>query len=169
MNNLRSQHEIEVFSAVIKYAGIETEFLWEISSKPITNSSLQDITWENLQIAERFIHGMIILGFPHLLKETYDNWISINSQSSLLSDLIKNPQVTLISQAEFDTFLENPGYRWSIFYTLTRPGFSLDFSQALIQITAHCPSGPPQYGSLLYLERIGHIWEVKSSYGLYNQ
>ncbi|MBD2516875.1 hypothetical protein H6G93_17990 [Nostoc sp. FACHB-973] len=136
----------------------------------ITKTSLKpDISWENLRIPETFIHGMRIVGFPNLQKETYDNWISINNQPSLLTPFITNTQITLVSEKESDKILNDYDYRWSIIYTLTRPGLSVDFSQALIQITAHCPAGPPQYGSLLYLEITGEEWEVKSSYGLYNQ
>jgi hypothetical protein len=169
MNNLRSQHETEVFSTVIKYASMEGEFLWAMSNPVINNSYYMDIRWENLRMPEKIIFGMKIVGFPDLQKETYDNWISINSQSSLLDSLITNPQVTLISQEYWVNFAQQYDYRWYVFYTLTHPGFYQDFSQALIQITAHCPAGPPQYGSLLYLERIKNIWKVKSSYGLYSQ
>ncbi|MBX9259092.1 hypothetical protein H1Q63_35100 [Desmonostoc muscorum CCALA 125] len=136
----------------------------------ITKTSLKpDISWETLRIPETFIHGMRIVGFPNLQKETYDNWISINNQPSLLTPFITNTQITLVSEKESDKILNDYDYRWSIIYTLTRPGLSVDFSQALIQITAHCPAGPPQYGSFLYLEITGEEWEVKSSYGLYNQ
>ncbi|WP_392532760.1 hypothetical protein [Nostoc sp. C117] len=168
---MRSPHEPQIFSTVIKHSKIEGEFLREFSNNyVITKTSLMpDLSWENLRIPEILIHGMKIIGFPNLRKETYDNWISINKESSLLTPLIKNTQVTLISDEECEKVVNNPDYRWSVIYTLTRPGFSEDFSQALIQITAHCPAGPPQYGSLLYLESSGYRWEVKSSYGLYNQ
>ncbi|WP_235116131.1 hypothetical protein [Desmonostoc muscorum] len=168
---MRSQHESQVFSAVIKHSITEGDFLCEMSnSYLITKTSLKpDISWETLRIPETFIHGMRIVGFPNLQKETYDNWISINNQPSLLTPFITNHQITLISQKESDRILNDYDYRWSIIYTLTRPGLSVDFSQALIQITAHCPAGPPQYGSLLYLECTGKQWEVKSSYGLYSQ
>ncbi len=169
--NMRSQHEIQVLSAVIKDAGIEGNFLHEMSNDYlITSTSLvSDLSWENLRLPEKLIHGMKIMGFSNLQKETYDNWLLINHQPSLLTPLITNTHVTLISRKESDQIINNYDNRWSIIYTLTRPGLSVDFSQALIQITAHCPAGPPQYGSLLYLERTGEQWQVKSSYGLYNQ
>ncbi|MFN6538577.1 MAG: hypothetical protein RM021_019810 [Nostoc sp. EkiNYC01] len=168
---MRSQHESQVFSAVIKHSISQEDFLCEMSnSYLITKTSLKpDISWENLRIPEILIDGMRIVGFPNLQKETYDNWISINNQPSLLTPFITNHQITLISDKEYDKILNDYNYRWSIIYTLTRPGLSVNFSQALIQITAHCPAGPPQYGSLLYLEITGEQWEVKSSYGLYNQ
>ncbi|MDZ8187367.1 MAG: hypothetical protein RMX96_21275 [Nostoc sp. ChiSLP02] len=168
---MRSQYEPQVLSAVIKHSMAKGDFLCEMSnSYLITSTSLKpDISWEFLRIPEIFIHGMRIIGFPNLQKETYDNWISINTQPSSLTPLITNAHVTLISEQESNKILNDYNHRWSIIYTLTRPGLPLDFSQALIQITAHCPAGPPQYGNLLYLERTGKQWAVKSSYGLYNQ
>ncbi|MDF5710205.1 MAG: hypothetical protein PUP90_21685 [Nostoc sp. S4] len=168
---MRSQHESQVFSAVIKHSRMEGEFLHEMSSNYLltTTSLIPDISWENLRIPEILIYGMSIKGFPNLQKETYDNWLSINTQPSLLTPLITNPQITLISHKQSDEIVNDYDYRWSVIYTFTRPGLSVDFSQALIQITAHCPAGPPQYGSLLYLERTSEQWQVKSSYGLYNQ
>jgi len=147
------------------------DFLVETSnSYLITSTSLKpDISWEFLRIPEILIHGMSIIGFPNLKKETYDDWISINNQPCLFTPFLTNPQTTLISNEESDRIFNDYNYRWSIIHTLSRPGLSVDFSQALIQITAHCPAGPPQYGSLLYLERTGEQWAVKSSYGLYNQ
>ncbi len=168
---MRSQHESQVFSAVIKHSKMEKDFLHEMSNNYLltTTSLVPNISWENLRIPEMLIHGMKIIGFPNLQKETYDNWISINDQPSFLIPLITNPQITLISNKQSEKIINDYDYRWSVIYTLTRPGLSVDFSQALIQITAHCPAGPPQYGSLLYLERTNEQWEVKSSYGLYNQ
>ncbi|MBD6619625.1 hypothetical protein FNW02_28345 [Komarekiella sp. 'clone 1'] len=166
---MRSQYEPQIFSAVIKYFDVEEEFLCEISNKVIIETSLNQISWENLQIPEIIVSGMKINGFPNLKKETYKNFILSNNQPYLLTPYIKNQQVTLISKEEFVKVLDEPDYRWSIIYGLTRPGFSEDFSQALIQITAHCPAGPSQYGSLLYLERTDEQWKVNSFYGLYNQ
>ncbi|MFN6562095.1 MAG: hypothetical protein RMY28_020200 [Nostoc sp. ChiSLP01] len=168
---MRSPYESQVLSAVIKHSMRKEDFLVEMSnSYLITQTSLKpDISWEFLRIPEIFIHGIRIVGFPNLQKETYNDWISINNQPCLLTQFLTNPQITLISEEESDKILNGYDYRWSIIHTLTRPGLSLDFSQALIQITAHCPAGPPQCGDLLYLERTGEQWAVKSSYGLYNQ
>ncbi|MEA5600154.1 hypothetical protein [Nostoc sp. UHCC 0252] len=168
---MRSQQEPQVFSAVIKYSRMEGEFLREISNNYLTTQTflMPDISWTNLSIPEILIGEMKIIGFPNLRKETYENWILINNQSSLLTPFITNPQVALISQEDWEKLENGTDYNWSIIFTLTRPGFSQDFSQALIQITAHCPAGPPQYGSLLYLEKTAEQWEVELSYGLYNQ
>ncbi|BAY74658.1 hypothetical protein NIES25_10720 [Nostoc linckia NIES-25] len=168
---MRSPSESQVLSAVINHSMKKEDFLVEMSnSYLITKTSLKpDISWEFLRIPEIFIHGMRIVGFANLQKDTYEDWISINNQPCLLTQFLTNPQITLISEEESDKISKGYDYRWSIIYTLTRPGLSLDFSQALIQITAHCPAGPPQCGDLLYLERTGEQWAVKSSYGLYNQ
>ncbi|MBD2612409.1 MAG: hypothetical protein RMY62_000480 [Nostoc sp. ZfuVER08] len=168
---MRSQSESQVLAAVIKHSMRKEDFLVQTSNiYLITQTSLKpDISWEFLRIPEMFIYGMRIVGFPELQKKTYDNWISINNQPCLLTQFLTNPQITLISEKESERILNDYNHRWSIIYTLTRPGLSLDFSQALIQITAHCPAGPPQCGDLLYLEKTGEQWAVKSSYGLYNQ
>jgi hypothetical protein len=99
---MRSLYEPQIFAAVIKYSNIEGEFLREISNNYVmtTTSLIPDFSWENLRIPERLIQGMRIRGFPNLRQETYDNWISINNESFLLTPLIKNPQVTLISEEE---------------------------------------------------------------------
>jgi hypothetical protein len=168
---MRSQHEPKVFSAVIKNSIMAGEILCEISNNYlITKTSLMpDISWNNLRIPEISIYGMRIIGFPHLRKETYDNWISINYQSSFLTPFITNPEVTLVSKEELEKLRTGTDYSWSMIYTLTRPGFSQDFSQALIQITGYCAAISCSYGNLLSLESTGDQWQVKSSYGLYNQ
>ncbi len=168
---MRSQHEPQVFSAVIQNSIMTGEILCEISNNYlITKTSLMpDLSWDNLRIPEISIYGMTIIGFPHLRKETYDNWISINNQPSFLTPLMTNSQVTLVSKEELQKLGNGTDYSWSMIYTLTRPGFSQDFSQALIQITGYCAAIPCSYGNLLYLESTGDQWQVKSSYGLYNQ
>ncbi|WP_414569142.1 hypothetical protein [Nostoc sp. CCY 9925] len=168
---MRSPFESQVISAVINHSMRKEDFLVDMSnSYLITSTSLKpDISWEFLRIPEILIHGMSIIGFPNLKKETYDDWISINNQPCLLTPFLTNPQIALISNEESDRIFNDYNYRWCIIHTLSRPGLSVDFSQALIQITAHCPAGPPQCGNLLYLERTGEQWAIKSSYGLYNQ
>ncbi|MBD2476630.1 MULTISPECIES: hypothetical protein [Nostocaceae] len=165
---MRSQHETEIFATLIENYSIAGEYLLEESGSVITKTSLKDITWENLRIKETEMYGMRILGFPELQKDTFDNWISVNTQPSLLSLWINNPKVNLLSRAEYHNLFNQDDHRWSMFYTLTRPGLSDDFSQALIQLTAFCPI-TPQYGNLLYMERTGNKWETKLSYGLFNQ
>ncbi|OUL36686.1 hypothetical protein BV372_06190 [Nostoc sp. T09] len=167
---MRSQHEPEVFSAVINDYLSKGEYLIETSSKIFSPTGMGEIiSWDKISFAKLSACRSFFDGSYKVHKETYDDWVLSNNQSCLLTPLIANPQVTLISQATCDQLFDEQNQRWSVFHWLTRPGFSQDFSQALIQITAHCPAGPPQYGSILYLERTSKQWEVKSSYGLYNQ
>lgn len=164
---MRATHEIQVFSAVIKDYRMEGEFLIETSAQVCI--PYFSLTWEDINFRKLSTCGSFFDGAYTLQKDTYDDWILINNQSELLTPFITNHQITLISPEKSDQMFNNPDDRWRVFYTLTRPGFAPDFSQALIQITAHCPAGPPQYGSLIYLEINHKQWEVKSSHGLYNQ
>ena len=167
---MRSQHETQVYSAVIKYCQMEGEYLIETSSSIFSRTSTGEvIAWENISFAKLSSCGSFFDGAYNVQKATYDDWVLVNNQRYLLTPAIANSQVKLISQVEFNQLCDRHDYRWSVFHWLTRPGFSGDFSQAMIQITAHCPAGPPQYGSILYLERTDETWEVKSSHGLYNQ
>ncbi|GAA6621954.1 hypothetical protein [Scytonema sp. NUACC26] len=163
---MRALQEIQVFSAVIKDYCLE-EFLIETSAQVCI--PYFSLAWENMTFHKISACGSFFDGTYTLQKDTYNDWILINTQSDLLTPFITNHQVTLISLEKADLMFNNPDNRWYVFHTLTRPGFAPDFSQALIQITAYCPAGPPQYGSLLYLERNNEQWQVKSSYGLYNQ
>lgn len=166
---MRSQYEPQIFSAVIQHYGIEGQFLVETSTTIFSPSGKGEIiSWDEIN-AKIAAYREFYDGSFNVHKETYDDWISINNQSCLLTPLLCNHKLALISQKECNQLCDDDDERWSIFYWLTRPGFSQNFSQALIQIYAHCPGGPPQYGSIIYLERTGDQWEVKSSYGLYNQ
>jgi len=164
---MRLPHELQVFSTVIEYCQMEGQFLLKTSASVCIHHF--SLTWENLNFLKLSACRSCFDGAYTLQKDTYDDWIFINQQSALLTPFISNNQITLISLEKFNEMFNNHDYRWCVFYQLTRPGFASDFSQALIQITAHCPAGPPQYGSLLYLEKNNEHWEVKSSHGLYNQ
>ncbi|BAY12639.1 hypothetical protein [Calothrix sp. NIES-2098] len=166
---MRSQHEPQVYSAVIQNSVTDGEYLIESSSKIFSPTGMGEvISWDEIS-AKISAYREFYADCSNLQKETYEDWILINDRSYLLTPAIANPQFTLISSQQCNQLCNHHDYRWSIFHWLTRPGFSQDFSQAMIQITVHCPAGPPQYGSILYLERTTEKWEVKSSYGLYNQ
>jgi hypothetical protein len=167
---MRSQHETQVLSTLIKGYQMEREYLIETSCSIFSPTGKGEIiAWENMSFAKLSSCRSFFDGVYNVQKATYDDWVLVNNQPYLFTQAIAHPQVKLISQAESDQLCADYDYRWSIFYRLTRPGFSPDFSQALIGITAHCPAGPPQFGSILYLERSDQTWETKSSYGLYNQ
>lgn len=167
---MRSQHESQVVSAVIQNYRMAGEYLIATSTKifsPIAKGEV--IPWDNIRFLQLSPCGSCFESAYNVKKETYDDWVTSNHQSSLLTPLLISDQLTLISEQQCQQLCDNDDYRWSVFYWLTRPGFSVDFSQALIQIYAHCPAGPPQYGSIVYLERMKDLWEVKSYFGLYNQ
>ncbi|MBD2214153.1 hypothetical protein H6G27_30440 [Nostoc linckia FACHB-104] len=167
---MRSQHEPQVFSAVIQDYSMAGEYLIANSAAIFSPTAKGEvILWDNLKFLQISPCSSFFENAYNVKKETYDDWLVSNHQPSLLTPLLINDQLTFISEQQCQQLCNNYDYRWSVFYWLTRPGFSADFSQALIQIYAHCPAGPPQYGSIVYLERTEDVWQVKSSFGLYNQ
>jgi hypothetical protein len=165
--NMPLQHETEVFSVLMNR--MEGEFLIETSSQ----IALQDwqgkmILWDNISFPKLSPCGSFFEGSYNLQKDTYDDWVSINNQRCSLASLVDRQVLTLISEAEYGQYDVNKNYCYRSFYRLTRPGFSQDFLQAMIQICCYCP-GSHDYGSILYLERVSEQWHIKSSYGLYNQ
>lgn len=168
---MRSQHEPHIYTAVIKDIsyGIEEEFLIEtsIGIKFQNSQEIKDF-WQNITFPKLSPSGSYFQGSYSLQKDTYDDWVSINNQRYSLGAWVENNQITLISQASYDQWDVNKYYPYRSFYWLSRPVFSQDFSQALIKISCYCP-GSHDFGSLLYLERSEKQWQIKSSYGLYNQ
>jgi hypothetical protein len=168
---MRSQHEPEVYTAVIKDINyyMEGNFLIE-TSLGINFQNSQQIKefWQNIRFAKLSPSGSCFQGLYRLQKDTYDDWVSTNNQRYSLGAWVGNHQITLISQASYDQWDVNNNYRYCSFYWLSRPGFSQDFSQALIKLCCYCP-GSHDFGSLLYLERTDKQWQIKLSYGLYNQ
>jgi hypothetical protein len=171
VKDMRSQHEPEVYTAVIKDISyyMEGNFLIE-TSLGINFQNSQQIKdyWQNIRFPKRSPSGSDFQGSYSLQKDTYDDWVSINHQRYSLRSWLENHQITLISQESYDQWDVNKYYRYQSFYWLSRPGFSQDFSQALIKICCYCP-GSHDFGSLLYLESTDKQWQIKSSYGLYNQ
>lgn len=166
---MRLQHESQVLSAVIKDCGIEGQYLIETSTRIFSPSGKGEfISWDEIN-AKISAYRESYRELFNVKKETYDDWVLINNERYLFTPSLFNHQPILISQKQCDQLCDNDDERWSVFYWLTRPGFSQDFSQALIQIYAHCPAGPPQYGSIFYFKRTGDEWKFQSSYGLYSQ
>lgn len=164
---MRSQHEPEVYNAAIK--GMERGFFIETSlgiSFP-SNPQIKDI-WQNISFSKLSPSGSSFQDSYSLQKDTYDNWISTNNQRYSLGSWLEDRKITLIYQESYEQWDVNKYYSYQSFYWLSRPGFSQDFFQALIKICCYCP-GSHDFGSLLYLERTDKQWEIKSSYGLYNQ
>ncbi|BDA76235.1 hypothetical protein CAL7716_104010 (plasmid) [Calothrix sp. PCC 7716] len=167
---MRLQHEIDVFSAVIKDKsyGISGIFLVEASVEILSQNLLENKSFENLNFQKLSTCGSYFTGVYDLQQETYDDWVSINNQTYSLAPWVKNHQLTLISEEEYNQYCLSGEYNSSGFYRLTRPGFSKNFSQALIQIYGYCPIAF-SFGSVIYLERVSEKWCTLSSYGLYNQ
>ncbi|HAX80216.1 MAG TPA: hypothetical protein DCY88_31360 [Cyanobacteria bacterium UBA11372] len=168
---MRSQHEPEVYTAAIKDKsyGMEENFLIE-TSLGINFKNHQEIKkiWQNISFPNLSPSGSSFQGSYSLQKDTYDDWVSINNQRYSLAVWVKHHQITLISQESYDQSDFNKYYAYQSFYWVSRPGFSQDFSQALIKLCCYSP-GSHDFGSLLYLERTDKQWQIKSSYGLYNQ
>ncbi|BDA70522.1 hypothetical protein CAL7716_046880 [Calothrix sp. PCC 7716] len=168
---MRLQHEIEVLSTVIKDKtyGMEGEFLIETSIEIVfKDRERKNFYFDNIFFPKLSPCGSFFQGSYNLQKETYNDWVSINNQRCLLTSLVENHQLTLISEAEYNQCNVNKNYPYRSFNRLTRPGFSPNFSQAIIQIYVYSP-GAHDFGSILYLERVSQQWHIKSSYGLYNQ
>ena len=171
---MRSQHEPEVYTAVIKdrrYGeGMEEGGFLIETSLGINFHNNQAITdfWQTISFPKLSPSRDSFQGSYSLQKDTYDDWVSINNQRYSLISWVDDRQITLVSQELYDQCDVNKNYPYQSFYWLSRPGFSQDFSQALIKICGYCP-GSHDFGSLLYLERTDKQWQIKSSYGLYNQ
>jgi hypothetical protein len=165
---MRSQHEVQVFSTVLKNFPNQEEYLIDTSNETdFITASGELLSWKDIRLPKLSACGSFFDGSYTLQKGTYDDWIAINKQPCLLTPFITNNRITVISQQQCDQLLQR--YTWDVFIWLTRPGFSQDFSQAIMRMDCYCSSGPPQCGSLLYLERTDKGWEQKSSHGLYNQ
>lgn len=173
---MRSQEETKLLSAFIQHYGqLQEALLIKKSSAILSRDSEGKInSWENLNSRKWFWHQKIFGNIttnenPYpLKKETYNNWVLINKQHSVLTDFLDDNQVKFISEGQYNQLRNDYDHRWTSFYWLTRPGFSQDFSQAIIQLAVDCP-GACQYASIFHLQKISNKWEVNSSYGLYNQ
>ncbi|MBD2195961.1 MULTISPECIES: hypothetical protein [Calothrix] len=166
---MRSQFETQIISTLIKGEQIGQDYLIETSCSIFSpKGDGEIIAWENMSFPKLSKCGSFFDGAYNVPKAAYDDWVLMNRERYLFKNAIANSQVTLISDAEANRLCADYNYRWANFYWLTRPGFSPDFSQALIQLAAYCPSSP-NYASILYLERNNNQWETKSSFGLYNQ
>jgi hypothetical protein len=166
---MRSQSETQIISTLIKGHQMEKDYLIETSCSIFSPKGEGDIiAWENISFLKLSKCGSFFDGAYNVPKAAYDDWVLMNRERYLLKNAIAHPQVTLISNAEANRLCADYDYRWSTFYSLTRPGFSPDFSQALIELAGFCPHGP-QYSSILYLERTNQTWETKSSFGLFSQ
>ncbi len=148
--------ESEVLFGAMKHARVEGEYI-QISSSPIAKKEGNEIyTWKNIHSSE----------FP-VSNELYENWVLKNKEPISLDNFLEDIEVKFTTWKDFDSISNNKV--WSVLYSFSRPGISNDGKFALVQLTAFCPSGPPNYGSIFLLERSTSGWIVKFNYGLYNQ
>ena len=150
--------EHKVMLSLLNYTKAEGNFLEEFSSQIIKKK-------ENIFFS---LEDLYSLQFP-ISKDLFENWIQINNKPISFLTLKESFNIKICSSGEFDSLFHKDENRWSVFYSISRPGFSENGDYALIQITAHCPAGPPNYGSLYLLEKNDSIWIVNYSYGIYNQ
>lgn len=130
-----------------------------VTPASIANKSPGEIySWEDLYSEQ----------FP-VSEELYKNWVSQNAKVISWESLSVETGITFFSENELENLSANEQNRWSVFYTISQPGISTDKKNALIQVTAYCPAGPPNYGSIFLLEKNNTGWCVAFSYGLYNQ
>ena len=152
INNL----ELNIYKAVSTYSRMEGNFLDRVCAGIAKKDSSLPYTFNDLYSKD----------FP-ISESLYKNWINNNRESSELGEYAEELRIRYISWMEFDTYSKQDGNHWSILYSLTRPG--VHENKAMIQITAHCPAGPPNYGSIFLLENQNSGWKVTHNFGLYNQ
>lgn len=150
--------ESDILFGAMKHARVEGEYI-QITSSTIAKREGNEIyTWENIHSNE----------FP-VSNELYENWVFKNKEPISLDNFSGDIKVNFTTWNEFDSISSASQKAWSILYSFSRPGISNDEKNALVQITAFCPSGPPNYGSIFLLEKSTSGWIVKFNYGLYNQ
>jgi hypothetical protein len=149
--------ESEILLTAMKFVKMEAGLVLETSSGVLKKED-KILSWHDLYTKNSFIS-----------EELHEDWIEKNKEPALLNSLSEEKKYQFIPLEKFDSFFQLPEKVWSTFFTITRPGISSDGQTAIVQVTARCPSGPPNYASLLFLEKSVHFWDVKSTHSLYNQ
>lgn len=152
-----SKIESEILITAMKFVQMEDEYVLETSSK-IMKKANEILSWFDVYSKNSFIS-----------EQLHRDWVQKNLDTINLTPLMTEMKANFLSIEKFESFFLSPDKAWSVFFTITRPGISSDGRNALLKVTANCPSGPPNYASLLLLEKSVHFWNVKSTHGLYNQ
>lgn len=152
-----SKVESEILITAMSFVQMDGEYVLETSSK-IRKKANEILSWFDVYSKNSFIS-----------EELHKDWVQKNLDTISLLPLLEEIKVNFLSPEKFETYFITPDKAWSVFFTITRPGISSDGRNALLKVTANCPSGPPNYASLLLLEKSVHFWNVKSTHGLYNQ
>lgn len=146
--------EIQILKNLTKTLRVKHDYL-EINSNSIApKSERENFTYEDLFSPT----------FP-VKKEVFHDWIHRNQSKVSFESIQTELGVNLITLQQFENLEE----KWSVFYSYTRPGFVESLGQALVQVTAYCTAGPPNFGTIYLLERQERTWEVSGTFGLYNQ
>ena len=102
--------------------------------------------------------------FP-ISEKLFLDWISKNANPiSWDSKVVPTDKIKILSWKEFEEINDT---HWRIIYSFTRPG--IFENRAIVQISAYCPAGPPNYSTAFLLENQNGNWIITSSKGLYNQ
>jgi hypothetical protein len=150
--------ESDILRGAMNHARAEGEYV-QITTSPIARKETNEIyAWKDIYSDE----------FP-VSNELYENWILKNQEPVSLENFSEAIEVKFTTWKEFDSISSLSDKEWSVLYSFSRPGISNDGIFALVQITAFCPSGPPNYGSIFLLEKSTSGWVVKFNHGLYNQ
>ncbi len=152
-----SKIESEILLTAMSFVQMEEEYVLETSAK-IMKDPNKILSWFDVYSKNSFIS-----------EQLHRDWVQKNLDTISLIPLLEEIKVSFLSAHKFDSYFIMPDKAWSVFFTITRPGISSDGRNALLKVTANCPSGPPNYASLLLLEKSVHFWNVKSTHGLYNQ
>lgn len=153
-----SQTETEVLFTAVAHARISGEFLQNISAPPVHRD-------DGSAFAR---HDLYSPDFP-VSEDAFTAFIKNNQVAQLFADFPPDMQIELYAPQTFASLSAAEENRWRVFFTLSRPGVSQDEQSALMQVTAHCPAGPPNYGSIYLLQKSPAGWQVKFNFGLYNQ
>jgi hypothetical protein len=152
--------ESEILVCAMRHARMEGGSVQVTSSEIARKDSKEIFSWKDLHSRD----------FP-ISKELYEDWILKNKEpiSFTANDFPKDLHITIVTWEQFNSYSMIDGNSWSIYYTLTKPEISPDENTAIVQVTAYCPAGPPNYGSIFLLEKTDSIWNVKFNFGLFNQ
>lgn len=149
--------ESEILVTAMSFVQMEGEYVLENSAR-IMKDANKILSWFDVYSKNSFIS-----------EQLHKDWVEKNLEPISLIPLLDEIKVSFISSNKFESYLNMSDKAWSVFFTITRPGISTDGRNALLKVTANCASGPPNYASLLFLEKSVHFWNVKSTHGLYNQ
>ncbi len=144
--------EIEIIQKIILHSQMKDDYLLERSIRIAPNSSGNEFSFSEFQSAS----------FP-VSEDVFHDWKEKNQNPIEFYSLPTELGVSIISQEKFDQIQNH----WKVLYTLTRPGYT--DKSAIIQITAYCPAGPPNYGSIYLLQKEKNQWKISHTLGLYNQ